>query len=343
MNKRDCYEVLQVARDAAPIDIKKAYRKLAHKYHPDRNQDDKNAESKFKEVSEAYEVLSDPQKKEQYDTFGHNVPRSGSRGYANPFVDPFDMFNSFFRNEQIRRKGRDLRVEVNVNLEDVLSGANKKITYLMHSKCQTCKGIGGTGSTCKQCGGYGQVQQQSGFFRMVTTCPKCQGSRIEITKECPKCKGQGEIGEKKTITVEIPPGICTGNHIKIAGGGDLTEDKLPPGDLLCRINVEPHPVFQRKDKDIQCVHEISFADACLGTKIMIPTLGGQEEEFIIPPGTQFGQYFRVKGRGVPTLSRSHHPSRGHQFIKVHISVPKDLTLEEQDTLKRFDEEIKDRA
>lgn len=338
MSKRDYYEVLQVSRDAAPDDIKKAYRKLAHKYHPDRNQDE-GAVDKFKEVSEAYEVLSDPQKKETYDAFGHNAPPSNPGWSAQ--ADPFDLFNSFFGGRR-PRKGRDLRVEIDISLEDVLSGAKKQITYMKHSKCKTCNGMGGTGSTCSVCGGYGQVERQNGFVRVVTTCPQCHGSRIEMTKKCPKCEGRGEIGDKKTVTVEIPPGVRTGNHIKIPGGGDQTEEKLPPGDLLCRINVEPHPIFQRKDKDIQCTQEISFADACLGTKIMIPTLEGEKEEFVIPPGTQFGQSFRIKRKGVPAISRSHR-TRGDQFIKIYINVPKDLNPEEQEILKGFDEKIKDRA
>ncbi len=336
MNKKDYYEVLQVGRDASPEAIKKAYRKLAHKYHPDRNQD-KGAESSFKEVAEAYEVLFDPQKRELYDTFGHDAPSRS--GYTHEHTDPFDIFNSFFGGGR-PRKGRDLRVEISINLEDVLSGIKKKITYMRHSKCQTCQGAGGTGKSCETCGGYGQVRQQSTFAHIITTCPKCQGLRIEITQQCSKCKGLGEIAEKKTIDVEIPPGVRTGNHIKVTGEGDVTEDNLPPGDLICRINVEPHSVFQRKGKDIQCVQEISFADACLGTKITIPTLEGKEEEFTIPPGTQFGQSFRVRNKGVPELSRS-HSTRGDQFIKIHINIPKELTSKQQKILRQFDEKIKD--
>lgn len=339
MSKRDYYKILEIDKSAAPAEIKKAYRKLAHKYHPDRNQD-KDAESKFKEVSEAYEVLSDPQKKEQYDAFGHNAPRS-SPGWGS-YTNPHDMFNSFFRGREAQPKGRDLRVEINIGLEDVLSGIKKKISYMQHHRCTSCKGMGGSGKSCNQCGGYGQVEQHSGFVRMVTTCPECQGSGIKVTKECSECKGQGEIGKKKTVTVEVPPGVRTGNHIKLARAGDITDPKFPPGDLLCRINVEPHVVFQRKDKDIQCTQEISFIDACMGTKIMIPVLGGEEEEFTIPPGTQFGQSFRIKGHGIPALSRSHR-IRGDQFVKIHINVPKDLTSDEQDILKSFDEKIKDRA
>lgn len=335
MNKRDYYEVLGLSRDASAPTIKKAYRKLAHQYHPDRNSDE-GAKDKFIEASEAYEILSDSQKKEAYDAFGHNAPQSGP---SQRYSDPFDMF-SFFRGGGRTRKGRDIRVEISISLEDVLSGIKKQITYMRHSTCKTCQGVGGTGKSCGTCGGYGQVRQQNGFIQVVTTCPTCQGSRIEITKECPKCKGMGEIGEKYTTTVEVPPGVRTGNHVKVNGGGDKTEESLPPGDLICRISVEPHIIFQRKDRDVQCVYEISFTDACLGTKIMIPTLGGKEEEFTIPPGTQFGQSFRVKGKGIPALSRSQR-ARGDQFIKININVPKDLTAEKQDLLRQFDGETKD--
>lgn len=335
MSKRDYYEVLQIDRNASLVTIKKAYRKLAHKYHPDRNQD-KGAEDKFKEAAEAYEVLSDPQKKESYDAFGHNFPRSGpTQGYA----DPFDIFNSFFGGGRRPRKGRDVHVQISISLEGVLSGIKKKITYMRHFECQTCKGAGGIGNTCKTCGGYGQVTQQNGFVQIITTCPKCQGSRIEITRRCLKCEGLGEIGEEHTTEVEVPPGIYNRNHVKITGEGDLAENNLPPGDLICRINVEPHSIFQRKDKDIQCVQEISFADACLGTKIMVPTLGGKEEELTIPPGTQFGQSFRIKGQGMPAL-RAYH-ARGDQFIVIHISVPRSLTSKERDLLRQFDRKTKD--
>lgn len=340
MSKRDYYEVLQISNDAAPGEIKKAYRKLAHKHHPDRNPNDDSAESKFKEVAEAYEILSDPQKREQYDTFGHSSPRSNP-GWGS-YVNPFDMFDSFFRGRGNQPKGRDLRVEISIKLEDVLFGIKKEISYMQHHQCESCKGLGGTGSSCNQCGGYGQVEQRNGFVRMVTTCPKCQGSGTTVTKKCTECEGQGEISKKKTVTIEVPPGVHTGNHIKLAGAGDITDPKFPPGDLLCRINIEPHAIFQRKDKNIQCIQEISFADACLGTKIMIPVLGGEEEEFAIPPGSQFDQSFRIKRKGVPALSRSHR-TRGDQFIKIHISVPKDLSSDEQDILKSFDEKIKERA
>lgn len=334
MNKRDYYEVLNITRDTSLAAIKKAYRKLAHKYHPDRNKDE-GAEDKFKEASEAYEVLSDPQKKESYDAFGHSSLHGPTQRYTNPF----NMFNSFF-GEGRPQQGRDLRVEISISLENVLTGIKKSISYMRYSICKECEGVGGTGICCKMCAGYGQVRQQNAFVQVITTCPTCQGSRIEITQKCQKCEGAGEVGEKHTIDVEIPAGVRSGDLFKVAGEGDLTENDLPPGDLICRISVEPHPIFQRKNKDVQCSQEISFVNACLGVKIMIPTLGGGKEEFTIPPGTQFGQSFRIKGKGLPTISRS-HKVRGDQFVKIRINVPKKLTPKEQDLLKQFGEKNKD--
>jgi molecular chaperone DnaJ len=339
MSKRDYYEILGIHRDAEPDKIKKAYRRLAHKYHPDRNSDP-DAEDKFKEVSEAYEVLSNTQKRGQYDTFGHSPPSSRSTPQRS---DPFDLFNSFFGGGRMHpQKGRDLRVEIKVTLEDVLQGSKKQISYMRHSQCGECKGAGGTGSTCSTCGGYGQVEQSHGpMMRIVVTCPQCQGTRIKITKKCPKCEGQGEIGDKRTTDVEIPVGVQSGNHIRLQGEGDRSDLSLPPGDLLCRMNVEPHSIFQRKNQDIQCIQEISFTDACLGTKIRVPVLGGGDEELSIPAGTQFGQSFRIKGKGLPTVR--HKSRRGDQYVKVQINIPKELGKEERELLKKFDKKIKDRA
>lgn len=337
--KRDYYEILAINRDADPSEIKKSYRKLAHRFHPDRNQDDPNAEDKFKEVSEAYGILSDPQKKEQYDTFGHSAPNFRP---AQQRSDPFDLFNNFFGGRRHPQKGRDLRVEVKVTLEDVLQGSKKQLTYLRHSQCNECEGIGGIGTTCSTCGGYGQVEQQHGpLMRVIVTCPKCDGTRIQITKQCDACKGQGETGDKRKVEVEIPPGIQTGNHIRLQGEGDKSDISLPPGDLLCRIHVETHSIFQRKNQDIQCIQDLSFADACLGTKVKVPVLGGGEEELTIPAGTQFGQSFRIKGKGLPTVR--HQSRRGDQYVKVQINVPTKLKKDEKELLKQFDKKIKDRA
>jgi len=255
-------------------------------------------------------------------------------------VNPFDMFNSFFHGNQNQSIGRNVQVDLQISLEEVLSGSQKQITYMQHSKCPTCNGAGGTGKTCQGCSGYGKVEQGNGFVKFVSTCPYCQGSGIQITKKCLKCKGQCEIGTQKTITIDIPPGMNTGNQIQVTGGGDQKDINSIPGDLLCRINVKKHQIFHREDKNIQCIQKISFPEACLGTKIMIPILSGKQEELIIPQGTQFGQSFCIKGKGVPD---PHSNLRGDQYVKIHITIPQELNSEEKNILKKFDKKIKERT
>jgi len=338
MSKRDYYEVLGIEKSASEEEIKKAYRRLAHQYHPDRNSDD-GAEDKFKEAAEAYEVLSDPAKKEQYDHFGHNAPQaqSGWGGFSNPF----DIFNDFFGGGR-RNKGRDLRIAVNITLEEVLSGTQKHLRFNRSVKCSKCNGRGGSGSSCPTCGGYGQVEQNHGFMnmRVVTPCAACRGSGVKITKTCDTCEGQGQTKEQRNVEVKIPPGVESGNQVQVRGEGDITDPKMPPGNLLCVISVEPHPVFNRKGQDIQCTQNLSFTEACLGVKLNVPLLGGEEAELEVPAGTQFGQSFRLQGKGLPRVSRK---KRGAQFVKINIEVPKNLTQEEQDILEQFDKKIKDRA
>ncbi|MHA2281550.1 MAG: molecular chaperone DnaJ [Promethearchaeota archaeon] len=338
MAKRDYYEILGIERSASPEEIKKTYRRLAHKHHPDRNIGDEDAENRFKEVAEAYEILSDPESREQYDHFGHNAPKQG-RGF-NPFTDPFEMFNSFFGGRR-QRRGRDLRIEITITLEEVLIGTEKDIKYARRVQCSDCKGLGGKGSSCKICAGYGQTEQQtSGYMRIITTCSVCQGTGVTITTKCSTCNGQGSTKETREINVNIPAGVQTGNQINITGEGDVTDLRYYPGNLLCIISVEPHALFQRKGQDIQYVQGITFVEACIGTVVKIPLLGGQETDLIIPPGTQFGQSFRLKGKGLPRFSRK---QQGDQFVKIHINVPKNLTKEEQQLLQQFEEKIKDRA
>lgn len=337
MSKKDYYQVLGVKRDASTDEIKKAYRRLAHKYHPDRNKEE-NAEEMFKDVSSAYEVLSDPQKRKNYDRFGHEMP--GGMGPNWHATDPFDLFSTFFGGERRRPKGNNIVVEVNVSLDDVLNGTEKQIKYHRHVQCSKCKGLGGKGSTCPQCSGYGKVEQSSGFMRVVTTCPSCRGSCVKITTKCDSCSGKGETQEKRIVNVKIPAGVQTGNQVKIPNEGDITDPKYAPGDLLCRINVKKHKVFERHKQHIQCVQDISFTEACLGTTVQIPTLDSEEVSLTIPAGTQFGQVFRLKGKGLPQIS---HKKRGDQYVKIHIGVPKKLKTDEKNLLKQFDKKIKDRS
>lgn len=335
MPKKDYYDVLGLERDASPEQIKKAYRRLAHKYHPDRNKAEE-AIDKFKEAAEAYEVLSDSSKKQEYDTYGHSAPQiNRSSGFSNPF----DIFSEFFGGLRTA-KGRDLRVEITITLEEVLSGAKKQLSYHRHIKCTKCNGLGGSGSSCSTCGGYGQVQQNNGFMRIVTNCPSCRGSGIKILSTCDTCKGEGQIQDKQDIEIKIPAGIQAGNQIHVRGGGDILDTKIAPGDLLCSIVLEPHAIFNRKGQDIQCVQDLSFAEACLGTKLQVPLLGGGNSDLDIPSGTQFGQSFRLKGKGLPKVSQKR---RGDQYVKINITVPTKLSKKERDLLEQFDKKIKDRA
>ncbi len=336
MSKQDYYVTLGVAKDSSEQEIKKAYRKLAHKYHPDRNSDP-GAEDKFKEVSEAYETLSDPEKKEQYNAYGHDVPRTNHRQAQH---NPFDMFNSFFGGGfgGRRPKGHDIRIALNITLEEALTGVNKTIMYTRHVMCAKCKGQGGTGSSCSKCGGYGQVEQQHAFMRVVTTCPGCGGKGVVITNKCSNCH-QGQVEDKKEVTIKVPSGIETGNQIQSRGGGHIPNTSIDPGNLLCVITVYPHDLFSRKGQDLQCIQEISFVEACLGHSLKVPLLGGGEANLKIPAGTQFGQSFRLKGHGLPRVSKK---QRGDQYVKIQINVPKNLSKKEKELLKQFGKK-KDRA
>ncbi len=335
MQKRDYYEILCIEKEASQPEVKKAYRRLAHKYHPDRNQEG-GAEDKFKEVSEAYQVLSDPQKRHNYDTFGHSS--SQTSGWVD--FDPFDIFKSTFGgfSRGKRRRGRDIRTELQVNLKDVLTGTQKDFKFERQRQCETCKGLGGHGSTCDVCGGYGQVRQQNGVFQMITTCPQCRGSKVKITNRCKNCKGQGSIAEHRKVTIKVPPGVQTGTQIRVTGEGDVIDASSQPGDLLCVIKVRPHSQFERSKRDLQYTSPITFTEACLGATIKVPTLDGKDKDLKIPPGTQFGQVFRVEKQGVPALRDK--KNRGDLYVKVKIEVPKNLGSKEKNLLKRFDEEIR---
>ena len=333
MAKQDYYVTLGIAKDSSKQEIKKAYRRLAHEYHPDRNSDP-SAEAKFKEISEAYEILSDPQKKELYDTYGHNRPDRGSAIHHNPF----DLFNSFFGGGR-RQKSRNVRVELKITLEEVLTGVEKSVVYSRHIICSKCKGMGGAGSSCVKCGGYGQVEQTSPFMRVITTCPACKGRGIKITNKCSACR-QGHIKEEKEITIRVPAGIESGNQIQSRGGGDVLDSSIDPGDLLCVISVKPHSLFNRRKQDLQYIQEISFTEACLGHSVKVPLLGGGEDDLKIPAGTQFGESFCLKGRGLPRVSKK---LRGDLYVQIRINVPNKLKKEEKELLQQFDKKMKDRA
>ncbi len=335
------YDILDLSKDASADDIKKSYRRLAMKYHPDRNPDNPKAEGKFKEAAEAYETLSDPQKRSQYDRFGKNAPSVGGFGGFGGGHDPFDIFNSFFGNRQYR-KGPSLNVEIEIPLEDILTETKKTINFSRRSECKKCNGIGGSGETCPTCSGYGQIRQGHGFVEVVTVCPQCRGSKIRILTKCGKCGGQGNIAEPRTVTVKIPPGVQTGDRIKVGEEGELASGVAHRGDLICHIKIKPHSVFERGGADLRCVEQISFVDACLGTRINIVTLDKQTVNMKIPAGTQFGQTFKLKGKGVPHLRQSRVSPRGDQYVEISIEVPKKLNPAEVKILKQFDKKIKDR-
>ncbi len=350
MAKRDFYEVLGVAKNASEEDIKKAYRKLAMKYHPDRNPDSKAAEDSFKEAKEAYEMLSDPQKREAYDRYGHagvdpNMGAGGGFGggsFADAFGDIFgDIFGASARGggrggPQVYR-GADLRYNLEISLEQAAHGFDTSIRVPSWDSCETCHGSGakpGTSpTTCTTCGGHGQVRMQQGFFSIQQTCPKCHGSGKIIPEPCPTCSGAGRIKRNKTLEVKIPAGIDDGMRIRSSGNGEPGMNGGPPGDLYVEIHIKQHAVFQRDGDDLHCEMPISFARAALGGEIEVPTLNGKVS-FTVPEGTQSGKTFRMRGKGVKGV-RSGYP--GDLFCHVVVETPVKLTEKQKDLLREFDQ------
>jgi molecular chaperone DnaJ len=348
MAKRDYYEVLGLAKNASEDEIKKAYRKLAMKYHPDRNPDSKESEEKFKEVKEAYEMLTNPEKREAYDRYGHagvdpNMGMGGQGGFgAGGFSDAFgDIFGDIFgggrRNAgpQVYR-GADLRYNLEITLEQAAHGFDTTIRVPSWDKCDTCHGSGakpGTSPvTCTTCAGHGQVRMQQGFFSVQQTCPKCHGTGKIIPEPCAACSGAGRIKRNKTLEVKIPVGIDNGMRIRSSGNGEPGTNGGPPGDLYVEIHIKPHAVFQREGDDLHCEMPISFVKATLGGEIEVPTLSGKVS-FTIPEGTQSGKTFRLKGRGIKGV-RSGYP--GDLFCHVQVETPVKLSDKQKDLLKEFD-------
>lgn len=351
MAKRDFYEVLGVGKNASDDEIKKAYRKLAMKYHPDRNPDSKGAEEKFKEVKEAYEMLSDPQKKEAYDRYGHAGvdPNMGAGGFggagAGGFADAFgDIFGDIFGNARGGRggggpqvyRGADLRYNLDITLEQAAHGFDTTIRVPSWDSCDTCHGSGakpGTQpTTCPTCGGHGQVRMQQGFFSIQQTCPKCHGTGKIIPEPCTSCNGAGRIKRNKTLEVKIPAGIDDGMRIRSSGNGEPGMNGGPPGDLYVEIHIKQHPVFQRDGDDLHCEIPISFAKAALGGEVEVPTLNGKAS-FSLPEGTQTGKTFRLRGKGIKGV-RSGYP--GDLFCHVAIETPVKLTEKQKDLLRELD-------
>ena len=351
MAKRDYYEVLDVARNATDEEIKKAYRKLAMKYHPDRNQDNPSAEEKFKEVKEAYEMLSDSEKRAAYDQYGHagvdpNMGAGGGFGGGNPFGDFGDIFGDIFggmggrqRGPQVYR-GADLRYTMEISLEDAAAGKVTQIRVPNWEECDVCHGSGaepGTSAeTCPTCQGQGQVRMSQGFFSVQQTCPTCHGTGKHIPTPCHKCHGQGKIKTQKTLEVNIPAGIEDGMRIRNAGKGEPGVNGGPSGDLFVEIHIKRHPVFERDGTDLHCTIPLAFTKAALGGEIEVPTLHGKAT-MNIPEGTQTGQVFRLKGKGMPHVRSA--STIGDLYVHVELEVPVKLNSEQKDLIRQLDESL----
>lgn len=360
--KRDYYEVLGVSKGASADEIKKAYRKVAMQYHPDRNPGDKASEEKFKEAAEAYEVLNDADKKAQYDRFGHNAfsgPRGGGgHGGAgmnmddifSQFGDIFgdDAFGSFFGGGGGRRssgsrgrgtRGSNLRVKLKLNFEEIAKGASKTIKVKKHIRCTTCQGSGAKDKnsvqTCTGCGGSGQVRKVQNTFlgqmQTVTTCPTCNGEGTTVTAKCTACKGEGRVYGEETVTIDIPAGVQEGMQLSIGGKGNAGERGGSPGDLIVLIEEEPHAQLHRDGLNVAYDLHISFPDAVFGTQVEVPTIDGRAK-IKIPAGTQSGKIFRLKGKGFPQVNGY---EKGDQLIQVNIWTPQHVSSEEKDILERM--------
>jgi len=345
MAKRDYYEVLGVNRDASEEEIKKAYRKLAMKWHPDRNPDNPKAEEHFKEAKEAYEILTDGQKRSAYDQFGHAgvdpaAAAGAGAGFGGGFADAFgDIFSDIFGAGRTRSsvyRGADLRYNLEISLEDAARGSETRIRIPAMEECATCHGSGakpGTSpTTCSTCHGHGQVRMQQGFFSIQQTCPRCHGSGKVVASPCATCGGAGRVKQHKTLSVKIPAGVDEGDRIRLSGEGEAGMNGGPPGDLYVVIHLKPHPVFKRDHNDLHCEMPISFTTAALGGDIEIPTLDGYAK-VKVPAGTQTDQMFRLRSKGIKGVR-----STGHGDLICHVAVetPVNLTARQKELLAELE-------
>jgi molecular chaperone DnaJ len=353
-NQRDYYEVLSISRTAAVDEIKAAYRKAALKWHPDRNPENKTeAETKFRECTEAYSVLSDPQKRQVYDTYGHAGLSSAGmgQGFDNTvFQDFHDIFGDFFGFEDLfgggrrgrtrAQRGADLRYDMSLTFEEAAGGVATKIKLPRQEFCEACNGTGakkGTGVVaCQTCAGRGQLAYQQGFFTITRTCPACQGAGQIVRERCPECRGQGRFEREKTIELRIPPGVDTGTRLRVAGEGEPGPNNGPAGDLYVVLEVKEHPFFERRGADLYCTIPLSIAQASLGTELQVPGLAG-EEKLKIPEGTQSGAVFRIKGKG---LADPRGGGKGDLYYHVRVLTPTKLTREQRKLMEQLGYTIK---
>ena len=362
MSQRDYYQVLNVSRDASESELKKAYRQLALKYHPDKNPGDHAAEDKFKEAAEAYEVLKDPEKRKIYDQFGHEGLKgrgfSGFQGFEDIFSSFGDVFQDFFGGGGGRgqQTGADLRLDVNISFTEAAYGVERKVDITKHCNCKTCNGSGAKPGTspkvCSTCRGTGQVVRSQGFFSMASPCHACQGQGQVIEHRCSDCHGEGRVPEKKTINVTVPPGVDDGSRLRLRGEGEAGPSGAPPGDLYVFIHVEAHDLFHREGYDIFCRLNLSFSQATLGAEIEVPLLDDKTKIITVKAGTQSGEMMRIMGAGIPNV-RGH--GRGDQIIQMTVETPKKLSKRQKelfhelaeidgnpikDTLKGFFQKLK---
>lgn len=350
MSKRDYYEVLEVSKNAEERDIKKSYKKLAMKYHPDRTKGDKVKEETFKEIQAAYEVLKDDQKRAAYDQYGHAAFEQGGRGghsggghgdFGDAFGDIFgDIFGGGRGGRQSRaQRGSDLRYNVELNLEDAVKGKSLEIKVPTYVSCEPCDGSGakkGTSAkTCTTCHGHGQVQMRQGLFAVQQTCPTCSGKGKVISDPCPSCRGQGRVEKTKTLSVKIPPGVDTGDRIRLSGEGEAGEHGAPAGDLYVQVNVRDHEIFVRDENHLYCEVPISFVTAALGGEIEVPTLGGKVK-LKVPKETQTGKMFRLRGKGVKSVRSA---TTGDLMCKVVLETPINLSGDQADLLRQLEEKM----
>ena len=350
MADRDFYEILGLSKNASDSEIKKSYRKLAMKYHPDRNQGDKEAEKKFKEASAAYEILKDPEKRSAYDQFGHDAFRQGGQGGAQGFGDFAggfsDIFEEFFgggfgqsSRQRGPARGSDLRYNMTVSLQEAYNGKKTEIRIPGYTSCNTCNSTGSADksgpSTCSTCDGHGKVRSTSGFFSIERPCPTCGGEGYSIKNPCLKCNGSGQVKKQKTISVSIPAGVDTGTRIRISGEGEPGQKGAGNGDLYIFVQVQKDNLFEREEENIFCQMPISITTAILGGEIEVPTIDGKKARLTIPSGTQSETQFRLRGKGMTILRQSR---RGDMYVETNVEIPVNLNSKQKSILKEFENE-----